>query len=526
MNDIRNIVKLAELQNSELPQIEIAGGHLLQILAAAENAMLAIHDQPVYQRGGSLVRLLRLPKAETLQGIKRPAGALVITDVTPEWLRCQMARTARFVKYDGRHKKIAPVDPPIRYATALASISGDWRFPSLLATIEAPTLRADGTILQTPGYDRASGLYFDATETFPVINETPTIEDAQRAVQQVGKLLRDFPFVDGAATSVALAAIMTSLVRRALPTAPMTLFDAPTRASGKTLLARLVATIAIGREPTTMTYTADSDEERKRIMSVLASGDPIVCVDNISRPLEGDTLCSVLTTTEMHDRKLGSNEILRVPTCTTWLGTGNNLTVRGDMTTRVIACRIDPGVEHPEEREFDYDLLADARQKRGEIVAAALTVLRAYIVAGRPRQPIKQFGRFEAWSDLIRAALVWVGCTDLCATRERIEQDDPITENVGAVLLALSEQFPDGKGFTVRDVVEAIRPHHDMFGTGTEQVSALRTALENALPRREIHAAGLGYWFRRHKDRMVGGIRLRSLQVVSHTTTWCIDVCV
>ena len=39
-----------------------------------------------------------------------------------------------------------------------------------------------------------------------------------------------------------------------------------------------------------------------------------------------------------------------------WLITGNNLVFQGDMTTRVVICTMDAGIEHPESRRFERDL--------------------------------------------------------------------------------------------------------------------------------------------------------------------------
>ena len=58
----------------------------------------------------------------------------------------------------------------------------------------------------------------------------------------------------------------------------------------------------------------------------------------------------------------------------------------------------------PEEQAFNIpDLKAWVLLHRPELLVAALTVLRAYFVAGRPGQGLSPFGSFEAWSDLIAA---------------------------------------------------------------------------------------------------------------------------
>src|SRR5262249_15827703 len=351
-------------------------------------------------------------------------------------------------------KKYAVTDPPIKYARAIAAQDA-FPFKTLLATIETPTLRADGSVLQEPGYDEATGLYFDSTQTFPAISNKPSKDDAVAALRQIKDVLKDFPFVD-AGFAVANAAILTALVRGMLPAAPMFLFDAPTPASGKSLLAYLVGRIATGRNPATQPYTGDSEEDRKRIISTLIAGDAVVLLDNISKPLQDDTLCKVLTQPEVDDRLLCTMTNLKLPTCTTFLGTGNNLVVSGrDMVRRVQRCRIDPGMERPEERKFDYVLLDRVMERRAKLVAAALTIMRAYIAAGCPPQNMAPYGGFEEWSTMVRAPLVWLGCGDPCGSRDEVEDTDPETEKLASLLTALEldDQFSTDE-FTVAEVVK------------------------------------------------------------------------
>ena len=87
-------------------------------------------------------------------------------------------------------------------------------------------------------------------------------------------------------------------------------------------------------------------------------------------------------------------------------------------------CRLDPGCERPEDRVFEFDPVARALERRAEYVAAALTVVRAYVVAGKPDVGLPPFGSFEKWSTLVRASLVWAGACDPCESREAVMSDD------------------------------------------------------------------------------------------------------
>ena len=101
-------------------------------------------------------------------------------------------------------------------------------------------------------------------------------------------------------------------------------------------------------------------------------------IDNVERAFASDALCSILTEPVFKDRVLGVSRTASAPTCTTWCVTGNNLTIAGDLTTRMLVCRIDPECERPEEREFKVNLHEEVPKRRAELAVAALTIIRGY----------------------------------------------------------------------------------------------------------------------------------------------------
>jgi hypothetical protein len=101
-----------------------------------------------------------------------------------------------------------------------------------------------------------------------------------------------------------------------------------------------------------MRYPETNEEAAKLALSVLMQGESVVLLDNVDRPLEGDWLCIILTEEKYSGRVLGSLEIIEVPTNVTWLSTGNQLVISGDLRTRTLMCRIDPQMERPAERTF------------------------------------------------------------------------------------------------------------------------------------------------------------------------------
>jgi putative DNA primase/helicase len=112
------------------------------------------------------------------------------------------------------------MNAPERIAVHYLARSGEWRLPVLAGTITAPTLRPDGTVLQEPGYDAATRLWYDPGKTkFPKVPKAPSRERPRRS--SCCAAFKTFPFAAAEVDeSVALAALLTGLMRRTLPTAP------------------------------------------------------------------------------------------------------------------------------------------------------------------------------------------------------------------------------------------------------------------------------------------------------------------
>jgi putative DNA primase/helicase len=96
------------------------------------------------------------------------------------------------------------------------------------------------------------------------------------------------------------------------------------------------------------------------------------------------------------------------------------------MTQRVIVCSLDPNMERPELRKFEAKPVDMVLSDRGKYIAAALTICRAYAIAGYPDQ-CRPLAPFEDWSRVVRSALVWLGREDPVATMEAARADDPVS---------------------------------------------------------------------------------------------------
>src|SRR4029078_6718155 len=101
------------------------------------------------------------------------------------------------------------------------------------------------------------------------------------------------------------------------------------------------------------------------------------------------------------------------------------LTTAGHLVRRSLGAGLNRKVDRPELRTFKKpDPVLRALRERPLYVAAVLTILRAFHVAGRPQQTAP-LASFEDWSGLVRDPLIWLGEPDPCETMERTRRDDP-----------------------------------------------------------------------------------------------------
>ncbi|KHK02849.1 DNA primase [Desulfovibrio sp. TomC] len=466
-------------------------------------AVLAKLDLPnefkIFQRGSQLVRLGTLPTSSQSCATDCPQDKVVIMEAQKSFILDVLGRYGRFVKLDHRSGELRAADPPKDVAETITGRAGLWPMPPLRGILTCPTLRPDGTLLLTPGYDPKSQYYF-AHRLNVKISSQPTHSEATNRIEFVKDLLSGFSFVEPVDRTVALALILSTMVRPILDHMPLFAITAPVRGSGKSYLMDIAAIIATGRRTAVLAATTDRAELEKRLTGSLLSGDPLVSLDNCNGALQSDLLCQAITASTVKVRPLGASAQVEIPSTTLWSANGNNLVLAGDLPRRSLLCRLDPGCERPEERKFSFDPLERVLHCRTEYVSAVLTILRAYIVAGRPDMGGKPFGGFGQWSALVRGALRWVGEPDPCASRDAIMDDDPELAQLRTLLPLWWQEF--GKSaIKIKQLIE--RSHSNDTG--------LYEVLDDIVGEGKgpgINARSLGHWLKLKKDNVVCGLKL------------------
>ena len=489
------------------PEI-VVRNELAAMTDEAEAALLAASDLGIYQRGGVLVHVGTVGASRKIRGVRRDAAAPAIVTLRFPALVEKLDRAAKWVKLrqdttSGEWEKLdaRPDQDVARGLEARAS----WPLPYLAGVIQTPTLRPDGTILDRPGYDTETELLYVPNAIYPAIPAEPSREDAVRALEALREPLAEFPFVAEHHRAAALAAVLSCVARFAIAGAAVPMFGIDARApgTGKGLLVSALAMIGAGRAPARMTAPKDDGEEmRKAILALAMEGDPCILIDNVERPLGSDALASVVSDLVVKGRLLGVSKMVESECSAVWFATGNGLRFKGDLGRRVVPIDLDAGVENPEARQFKRpDLLAFVARERPRLIAAALTILRAYEVAGRPAHewgaPI---GSFEEWDARIRGVCAWIGLDDPALGRARIRAEGDADLDGLRGFLAAAYEVQRESAWTVAALAQIAK--------GTEYAE-LHEALLNFGDGEKLSTRAIGKALDRYEGRIVDGHRFR-----------------
>jgi hypothetical protein len=452
----------------------------------------------------------------------------------------------RFEQYI--NKQWRPIDAKAEWAKL---ISGPYvsSFKLLKGIQTAPTLcPKTGEIIDAPGYHSNHEILMQDVDPFAAIPRRPSISEARHSLQLLWAPVRYFPFVAAVDQSVMLAAMLTCCIRVMIKLAPAFAFDAPIQGSGKTLLIMIISALS-GQKPTVSPPTdAGNDEEmRKRIFSCLREGANLLVIDNIVGAFDSPALASMLTSEYYKDRVLRESRTESVSNKAMTLLSGNNLMLKGDLPRRILTCRIDPKTELPHKREFDFDPAEVASEMRQELVAAALTLMVAYLQRDDNYQKAPgRLASFEEWDDLVRQTICWLtylqginhipsgeGFPELCDPILAIDEavrKDPIIERHGRILREIAMLYGVGSSagnmFSVKQLVARTEISHWASNRDDTDDANLRDLLIDASGdpiRDKINTRSLGNYFAKHKDRVVADLCLRAGGTRQNVAIWYVE---
>ena len=488
------------------PSIKCVAGEIPRMTTEAEAALIKAGSE-IYVHGSQLVQPV-IEECEAAHDRKTMVARLrPMTDVT---MIEAMSETATWLRKNERGFWIR-TDPPVKIAKTLQEREGRWHLPRVVGVITCPTLRPDGSLLAEPGYDPATKLLLVAPPSMPALPESPTEAEAVTALARLDALLDEFPFVDEASRSVGLSMLLTTVARGAMMCAPGHVVTAPEAGTGKSFMIDIASTIATGRWCPVIAAGRNEEETEKRLGALLIKGQPLVSIDNVNGHLGGDLLCQMITQPTVEVRVLGLSKTISVDNRMTLFANGNNIKLIGDLVRRVVRCSMDADMERPETRKFTGNPIDKVLADRGQYIADALTVVRAFIAAGRPgAKDLLPFLGFDGWNNNVRGALVWLGQADPVDSVKSAREEDPGRATLVQVVEAIAAQN-FGRGVTAGELAKLAEEIKSVNYGGVQEYKwpELHDALIVAVgDRGRIGANSLGKWLDRHAGRVVGGYKI------------------
>ena len=491
------------------PEAEVAEASRIALAASTGVYCRRSRLVHVHQHSGEMVKRIM------------PVGSIGIRDASPAWIRERLSEAARFER-QGKSTSAFDRKPGLvpDWLSAMILDAPGNHFQELRAVTITPVFLADGSIHCTPSTICEQILYLGPEPTAPFPDQ-PTRSDAQDAWTRLSTVLDDFPFAASpsqeAHRAAWLALLLTVLGRYAVDgPIPFALIEANSQAAGKGLLSQVTSVIATGFGAPVMGCPREEIELKKSILPVLMDGTRIQVLDEIHAGFGGRAWNALVTATIYRDRLLGSSAMVEVPNDTVWITTGNNAAFSPDTTRRCLPIRLEPMCERPEDRsEFRIpDLLGHVHLHQAELLADALTILRAFHLVGRPSSGLKPWGSFEGWSTLIRDAVFW--CTGVdCDTRQALASAADVGRMTHLDLLEELHGAFATNPFTTGTVIER-----------AAGCPSLHTALEAACPSKDgkLKPVSIGKRFASFRRRPIGGKMLDQHHTADRKggALWCI----
>jgi len=445
----------------DFPQVIVTDRHLRD---SSREALIALHkgnDPPhIFLRGGKMVRI-----------VADEDDKPIISSLSESELRYELTNMANFMRVTSKGLPV-PTAPPINIAENIMA-EPDSGFPPLLNITETPVIRSDGTILLNIGYDPASKLYYFPSSNLvvPPIPDKPAQEDIRQAVGVLDDVIHDFPFDGSASYANALAMIISPAARPMITgCVPLGVITKPQVGTGASLLAETITMINTGRSAAMMSAPRDDEAWRKGLTGLLLRGQAVAVIDNVEGTLYSAALASLLTADTFQDRVLGCNEMIILPNKLTLIATGNNIRLGGDLPRRCVVSRIDSLEARPwlrDSSKFRHPFLKEwILTNRGKILAAILTLIRAWVLAGRPPAPdAPNLGGYESWVRVVGGTLYFAGVRGFLGNLDYVyDTADTETPQWDSFLTAWYDRVGE-KAITASELARHLEENSDFYDT-------------------------------------------------------------
>jgi hypothetical protein len=455
-------------------------------------------DPDLYLRNGQFVRVQ----------LNKKTGISSITEVTQPDIRRRITERVALkeikISKESGDRSIVFSHPPVWLPSMMVDHPHKPGFREIIGIINAPIVRKDGSICDTVGFDATTGLY--STVNRASIDAAKAIdfskESAIRSANALADLIADFPIVETNGISVFLSAILSLIGRHLIDgNIPLHLVDANAAGSGKGKLIDIAGIIATGSHFPVQQLSTNIEEQRKNISSQVLAGTTALHLDNAESGsvLKSTVMDSIITSRYWSDRRLGSNDLDTDFVRTVFFLSGNNISLGGDTSRRVIRIRLESKTANPEDRhEFKHRrIMQHVTAHRRTYLAHAITMLASYLRSSSPPfEGLRETGSFEEWSDVIRECIIWSGMPDPWDSNATVKKELNSTSDEHALVVAAWKEICEGGSLTV---AEAATKYKDNSYCGETRFTAMASLILLNF-RGDFNARSLGKLLAKYKN--------------------------
>jgi len=418
----------------------------------------------------------------------------------------------------GKDGKQTPTEPDAALLDIVAALL-PMRLKTIIARSTIPMITPAGAVIDTPGLH--DGVLLDVKpDDMEPVPLNPTRAQAVEALRRAWAPWSAYAWADAHSRAAMLSAVLTLPMRPLITSAPGLFASSPTQASGKSKAVGALAMIARGYAGGAKTWinSANSeDENRKWVVSVARSGDPVATIDNVCGTYRSSVVSTAITEGKLGERLLGGMDHISPDIRITWLASGNGVVMDRDMGSRWLIATIDTGLENPSALSYAFDPVARAAADRLGIVRAVLTLHRAWHSVGCPTTDALA-SRFAEWG-LIRHMVRWLADSGIAADAgigalgdpaqtilDGGAQADPEQEATAQAWAAMSEIFQE-RPFTAADVFRLFKAVES--GTGDPDAHLLHEAFEGLLGgRARLNSKSFHSALFNRRSRIAQGLKL------------------
>ena len=379
-----------------------------------EHAEFCIHllsiNEAIYRHKNRLCVLTRQPHPKL--GMSRPTYA--IKYLTREHMKVIINNNFEFIEKENDR---ACLSVPKGILEAIFTLEHSEYTLVINYISKTPIIRPDGTMIVS-GYDKSSLSFVSTMEWTDHVAEMPA-NLAAMAIKTIRLHFSRVTFASDLDFSVFVSALMTAFLCRELRTKPAFGISAEKPGSGKSTLVSAITALALGRAVTLINKAKTEQAFEKQLDAALRLRPGIISVDNVTYPIEGARLCSILSEREILIPATGNRTTTEVEPAMLFFN-GNNLNIVGpDLKRRSLIIRLHERRETVDEARGST-WIDELLERRDVIVPEMMNLLVAFKRANSPRQTAP-LASFEDWSRVVRDAIVWAGLPDPVLSQTRAD---------------------------------------------------------------------------------------------------------